>query len=118
MQNAMRIEEYAFGHMTIAGHSYDQDVIVFPDRVIAGWWRREGHSLCLEDVDDVLDSNPDVLIVGTGASGRMSVPDSTRKAIQERGIELKDCTTGEAVELFNQYIESGQHVVGAFHLTC
>jgi hypothetical protein len=29
--------------------------MVLPERVVPGWWRKHGHKLVLEDLDQVLD---------------------------------------------------------------
>jgi hypothetical protein len=114
----MKIEAYSFGCMKIDGTEYRSDVIVFPDKVKSGWWRQEGHSLSVADLGEVIEFGPEVLIVGTGASGIMDVPASTVEALREKGIEVVAATTGEAWRLFNEYIRQGKNVVGAFHLTC
>jgi hypothetical protein len=53
-----RIEEYEFGRVLVDGEVHRQDVIVLPGRVVAAWWRREGHGLVLEDLQEVLDELP------------------------------------------------------------
>ncbi len=35
----MHIDSYSFGSMTVDGTGYGHDLIVFPDRVMSGWWR-------------------------------------------------------------------------------
>lgn len=62
----MQIDRYRFGHINIAGHSYDADVIIFPDHVQKNWWRREGHRLATDDIETVLAQKPKLLVVGTG----------------------------------------------------
>ena len=62
----MHIDHYSFGRIGIEGHSYDADVIVFPDHVQERWWRREGHRLAREDLETVLAENPQILVIGTG----------------------------------------------------
>jgi hypothetical protein len=114
----MRIESYSFGVMKIDGIEYRTDLIVFPDRIEQNWWRRQGHSLSIEDLEDVLDFKPEVLIVGKGASGLMQIPASTKKVLQEQEIELVAENTGRAWQLFNEKIQKGKKAVGAFHLTC
>jgi len=118
MSNSNTIEHYSFGSMKINGREYQKDLIVFPDKILPGWWRREGHSLSIEDLKEVLNYKPDILIVGKGSSGMMSIPESTKKTISERDIELVAENTDKAVKMFNEYIEKGKKVVGAFHLTC
>ncbi|MBN2317549.1 MAG: hypothetical protein JXR49_00640 [Acidobacteria bacterium] len=114
----MKVEEYEFGRIRIDGREYRNDVIVFLDRVSPEWWRKDGHSLAVEDLKEVLQYNPDLLIVGRGAYGVMRIPGETREALREKHIQLIDDITGQAVQLFNERIEKGEKAVGAFHLTC
>ncbi len=113
----MHIDSYDFGKIVIDGTSYSSDVIIYPDRVDTGWWREEGHSLSLKDVQSIIEYEPEVLIIGTGSYGAMHIPKETREHIESKGIRLIVNTTGEATESFNQTKKSGK-VVGAFHLTC
>ena len=114
----MRIDSYSFGVMKIEGAEYRADLIVFPDRIKPNWWRKQGHSLAIEDLRDALDFEPEVLIVGKGASGMMVIPALTKEMIQGKGIELIAYNTGQAWGVFNEQVEKGRKVVGAFHLTC
>lgn len=114
----MKIESYSFGVIKIDGTEYRNDVIVFPDRVSPNWWRKEGHSLCMEDLKEVLDYSPDMLIIGVGANGVMEVPEAAKNRLQEKGIRTVIEKTTAAVDIFNREIEQGTRAVGAFHLTC
>ena len=114
----MRVESYSFGLMKIDGTEYQQDLIVFPDKIRPNWWRSQGHSLAIDDLQDVIEFKPELLIIGTGASGLMDVPTSTQKTLQDEGIEVIAKDTRQACSIFNEQIEKGKKVVGAFHLTC
>ncbi|MBL7156762.1 MAG: Mth938-like domain-containing protein [Candidatus Omnitrophica bacterium] len=114
----MKVDNYAFGSMTVDGKVHNQDLIVFPDTIKPNWWRKEGHSLMEEDIKEIIDYKPDVLIIGKGAYGVMAIPESTRKLLKSNNIELIDRNTPEAYKVFNQYVEKGKKAVGAFHLTC
>jgi len=114
----MHIDYYAYGTMIVDGKSYEKDLIIFPERIIANWWRKEGHSLDVEDLKEVIEGDPEILIIGKGDSSVMQIPESTKKAIDKKGIELIEKDTHEAVKSFNELIKSDKKVVGAFHLTC
>lgn len=114
----MKIENYSFGKMTINGKSYNNDLIVFPDKIESNWWREEGHSLSLEDLDSVLQYNPDYLIVGCGEQGQMDVPSKTKAELKKRNIDIVSGKTAAMCVLFNRYMEADEKAVGAFHLTC
>jgi len=114
----MRIDSYSFGVMKVDGREYRQDLIIFPDKIRSNWWRREGHSLAIEDLGDIIEFKPELLIVGTGASGMMEIPAATKQALQNAGIQIIVQKTSQACNTFNQQAECGKKVVGAFHLTC
>ena len=111
------INSYDFGRIVINGKRYNSDLIVFSDKVKDGWWRNEGHRLHVEDLKDVLEAKPEVLVVGTGYSGMMTVPPETRKYVESEGIELIAQNTREACKTFNHLVKS-RKVVAALHLTC
>lgn len=111
------IESYSFGRITIDGHEYASDVLVYPDSVQDGWWRKEGHHLQLEDLDDVLRRSPDVLVIGRGTFGRMKVSPELRDALEQRGLRVIAARTPEAVRRYNELRNEGE-VVAALHLTC
>jgi len=112
------IDDYAFGRITIDGMTYTSDVIIYPDHVDPSWWRLTGHRLQPEDLSDVFAAEPEVLVVGQGNPGLMRVPEATRRAAAERGIELVVCKTDEACRRYNELAAQGRKVVAALHLTC
>jgi len=111
------IDSYHSGEIVINGKKYSSDVIIFPARVQGSWGRSKVHELCLKDITGVMAENPEVLIVGTGASGLVTVPPEVQKAIKARGIKLIVEPTSEACNTYNQLSRS-QKVVTALHLTC
>jgi len=114
------IESYDFGIILINGKRYTSDVIVFPERVVDGWWRKEGHRLSVEDLNEILnhEPKPEVLLVGTGYYGLVKVSPDVENALKSQGIELKVQPTKEACQAFNKLLKSNKRVAGAFHLTC
>lgn len=111
-----RLEWYRFGHLTVDGTEETRDLIVLPDGVVRNWWRRDGHSLVLEDLTEVLDRLPGHLVVGTGAVGRLDPDPSVLDALRERGIEVEVLRTAEAVRRYGELDPST--VAAALHLTC
>lgn len=114
----MRIDSYSFGRIVIDGKEHTSDVIIYPDRLDAFWWRREGHLLVPEDLSEVLTHPPQVLVIGTGHNGVMQVPRKTVEAFQQQGIEVHIARTGDAVALFNRLQQEHARIVAALHLTC
>lgn len=114
----MKITHYSFGKIIIDNNEYTADLIVFPDSIYPSWWRKEGHGLCMEDLAEVLKRDINVLVIGTGAYGRMKVTEALIKELKKKGIETFVGDTEKAVALFNQFLNEGKKVAGAFHLTC
>ncbi len=113
----MRIDDYGFGRIVISGKAYTSDVIIYPDKIDPSWWREEGHELREADLSGVMAAAPEILVIGTGFSGFMQVPEHTLNFLRSKGIRLYVERTGRAVELFNEKKNEGK-IVGAFHLTC
>ncbi|MDA8387544.1 MAG: Mth938-like domain-containing protein [Nitrospiraceae bacterium] len=111
----MEITQYEFGRIRIDGKAYTGDLIIYPDRIEASWWRRQGHLLQPEDISGILKDPPDVLIIGTGHNGVMQVSKRTLAALREKAIEFHALKTAEAVKLFNS--RTGRKAA-ALHLTC
>jgi len=112
------IEEYDFGRIKVSGKTYYRDLIVFPDKIIPDWWRREGHNLCIEDLQKVLERKPDILIIGNGYSGIMRVPNNVIKELESMGIKVIVLKTQEAVNEYNNLAKQNKKVAAALHLTC
>lgn len=112
-----KIDSYRFGQIVINGLKYTSDVIIYPDRVQADWWRDESHKLSLKDITGIMKENPEVLLVGTGASGLMRVLPEVEQEAEAKNIRLIVQPTGEACEIYNQ-LSQIQRVVAALHLTC
>ena len=113
----MKIEKYGFGSIVIDGKEYTDDVIITPSGVLPDWWRTKGHHVSLFDLAQAIEPTPKKLIIGTGASGMLTVSEEVRSHCTARGIELIEMPTPEAVVEYNS-LEDKSHTVAALHLTC
>jgi len=114
----VEITHYTFGEIDIDGKRYHSDVIITSKNVKHNWWRKEGHNLAIDDLDDVIETNPLIVIIGTGYYGRLQVPEITRAFLEEKGIQVEVAPTSDAVERFNQLQQECARIVAALHLTC
>jgi hypothetical protein len=110
------IDDYRFGHIVIDGKEHSRDVIVLPNRVVANWWRKDGHSLVTEDLADVIEELPPNIVVGSGAYGRMKPDSSVIEELEGRGIKVEILPTEEAVDRYRQLDPA--KAAAALHLTC
>jgi len=112
------IEDYRFGNIRIDGKNYTSDVKIINGKVKPNWWRKEGHNLFPEDIQDILEAKPEVLVVGTGAYGVMKISSQVRKLLEQKKIELIEAKTEKAAQIYNELLQSGKKVAFAAHLTC
>jgi hypothetical protein len=115
--NPPKIDSYHFGKIVIDGQAYDKDLIIAPHGVTPNWWRAEGHSLAMGDLEVVLEAPPEVLVIGQGAYGYMKLPDSIRQELESAGMEVLVQRTAEACQTYNRLLVDRQ-VIAALHLTC
>jgi hypothetical protein len=116
-----RIAEYSFGCITVGARTCTTDVIIRPGEVKEGWWRKQGHGVCLDDLAAILADPPGRILFGQGHTGLMQVPEDVRAALEARGIEVFAMPTAEAVTLWNEWYDAeGESLdaAAAFHLTC
>jgi len=112
-----RIESYSFGKITVDGKAYSSDLIILPGGVRPGWWRKEGHSLHRDDLQEVIEARPDVLVIGTGNVGLMQVPQETVECLTAHGVRVEMERTAAACQRYNELAKTEQ-VAAALHLTC
>jgi len=110
------IDDYAFGRIVVDGQVHSRDVILLPNRVVAGWWRKDGHALVMGDLAEVIDDLPRTLVVGSGAYGRMRPDPAALEELERRGIKVEVVPTGEAVDRYRGLDPAS--TAAALHLTC
>ncbi len=114
----MKIESYRFGFIQIDGKDYRNDVKLIGERVVPEWWRSQGHLVQVRDVQDLLKTNPEICIFGTGAYGSMRVSEAVKSELQDRGIKVLIEKTESACHTYNRLLQDGKKIVAGFHLTC
>jgi len=112
------IEKYDFGRIKVSGKTYFRDIIIFPNEILPNWWRKEGHNLCMEDLEEIIKRKPDILVIGNGYSGVMRVPRDVVEELEKMGIRVIVKNTREAVKEYNRLAQEGKNVAAALHLTC
>jgi hypothetical protein len=111
-----RLEDYSFGRLTVDGQEHTRDLIVLPDRIVSGWWRREGHSLAMEDLDEVLDERPGQLVLGVGAHSQLRPDPAVIAELERRRVRVECLPTDAAVRRYGELDE--RTTAAALHLTC
>jgi len=111
------IQSYNFGKITINENSYNSDLIIYKNEINDKWWRKEGHNLCIDDIQEIINKKPDILIIGTGAYGLMKVPPELINYLEKINIQVIVKKTKEACVEYNKLCQD-KYVIAALHLTC
>lgn len=112
------IEAYTFGKIIINGTQYTSDLKIIDGTVIPDWWRKEGHEVAAADIPDILESRPDILVIGKGKPGLMVADQSLHDTLLAKNIALVEEKTSKAIKTFNRLYSEGKKVAAGFHLTC
>lgn len=113
----MKIEEFKFGAFRIDGRQYLDDIKIINGKV-RYWQTREGHLLKLKDIQDLFEGNPEIIIIGTGASGFLQVSPEIKDEIMKKRITLFVEKTELACKRFNDLIAKEKKVNAILHATC
>jgi hypothetical protein len=112
------IEKYTSGRIIVNNKTYNQDLKIIQGQVVDNWWRKTGHRVDANDMKDVLDASPDIIVIGTGYAENMRVAQDLTSETRQRNIKVIAEDTYKAVHTFNDLFSKGKNVSGAFHLTC
>ena len=118
----IQFESTSFGKVVIDGKTYG-DVLIANNEVVPrnrGLLRKvfgTSHKINEEEVERLLEGDVEVIIIGTGQSGVLSVDSRIREKINSADVELIEAKTPEAIKLFNSL--TGEKKVNALiHTTC
>jgi hypothetical protein len=104
------IESYKFGQIIINGKKYNSDLIIFKDHIYDSWWRKEGHNLCIDDIKEIINKKPDILIIGTGHFGLMKVPKELIENVKSSGVrQVIVKKTGDACTEYNKLYKKNNY---------
>jgi hypothetical protein len=116
----MRIEDFAFGRITIDGVQYEHDVVIDRGRVSK---RNKTPSKPLRDAygHTPLSAAEDIpwtcrrLVIGTGAHGSLPVDDDVRREAARREVELVVLPTAQAIKTLRAAPAATNAIL---HVTC
>ncbi len=108
------IQSYTFGRYIIDGKEYQYDIKIICGRIST--WRN--HQMKVEDILDLIEAEPEFIVIGTGASGVLQIKDEIIDLIKSKGIRLIIEKTGMACEEYNRLETEGRKVCAILHGTC
>ena len=112
------ITDFSFGKIVCGGKIYSNDIKIINGQVIADWWRKSGHRVDIEDISDILEAKPDILVIGKGSPGLMRSTASLRAYLTANNIELFEEKSSRAIRLFNRFYRETKRVAAGIHVGC
>lgn len=120
---AIKLESTKFGRVTINGKAYP-DVLLVGDEIIPRNLRRlhrrygTAHLVPPEELDQLLEAGPEVLVIGTGQQGLLNVDGCLKELAKEAGVSLVVKRTPLALCEYQRLVAEGKKVNALIHVTC
>jgi hypothetical protein len=118
----MSIDRTEFGSITIAGKTYDHDVVIRLSNEVVKRKKKlskriygTGHMVSEEEARFVFEKGCKELIFGTGQYGNAALSPEAAAFLDKKGCHVVAQRTPEAVQTFNA---CRKPKVGLFHVTC
>jgi len=91
-----KIDKLSFGSIIIEGKKYRRDVLIFADGTVkkrnGGFLMFGSHNIKKEEIEELIQGEPETIIIGTGTSGKASLAPRSRKLEQGKESELDSST--------------------------
>jgi len=112
------IEAVSFGSIVIDGSKFTSDLIIYPDGLVVDSWRRaKGPRLSRKDIAALIESEPEVIVAGTGINGLMQPDPGLVDFLAKQGIGFLAAKNEKAMALYNEQALT-KRVGAGFHLFC
>jgi hypothetical protein len=117
-----KIDDTAFGSITIAHEEYDHDVIIRLDGEVKKRKKKlskalygTSHIVSLAEAQYVYESGAQRLIVGSGQGGNVTLSGEAQNFFEQMQCAVQLLPTPKAIRCWN---EAEGAVIGLFHVTC
>jgi uncharacterized protein len=113
--NGNTINGYDPGTVVVNGNRHNHSLIVLPDQLITEWRPGCYFELQQEDLQELLQLNPEVVLLGTGPRQEFPAPSLLALFLEQQiGIETMD--TASACRTYNILAAEGRRVAAALLL--
>jgi hypothetical protein len=117
-----KISSFNFGFIVVDGKQYIHDVVILPDGTVkereASKGRLGSHTISWREVVNIINGQPEVIIIGTGTSAMAKLTEDVGINIRRANLNLVVLPSYQAVERFNQLTGEGKRVAALIHITC
>jgi hypothetical protein len=116
------VVEDGWGFVEVEGLGRFRDVKLWPSGGRSWDWRETGTDhqpgiLCA-DVTELLNHEPDLVILSRGRQGRLGVSPETLSLLETHGVPVVREKTDAALATYNRLAGEGRRVAGLFHSSC
>jgi uncharacterized protein len=101
---------YEPGRIVVDGRSYNEGLIVSPERIVPGWGPEIAADLAEKHFEAIVALDPQVIVLGTGKHQVFPEPRVYLTAMQ-RGVGVEVMDTGAACRTYNILMAEGRRVV-------
>lgn len=106
---------YGSGYVLVNQKRYDNNLITMPDHIIENWQVQTFEQLSEEHFELLLPFQPEIVLLGTGATLQFPSPLVTKKLTSVKiGVEVMD--TNAACRTYNILMAEGRNVAAALLL--
>ena len=112
------IADFSFGRIVVNDQTYTNDIKIIHGQGVADWWRKSGHRVDIEDISDILEAKPEILVIGRGSPGLMKSTVSLRAYLTANNIELIEKKSAQAIRVFNKFYRQTERIAAGIHVGC
>ena len=107
-----RINSYGQGLIQIGNDCFVSSVIITPSNIIDNWQPQTFVDIALHHLDQILETKPELILLGTGR--RQHFPDNDLfLKIAQLNIGFEVMNTGAACRSYNVLLQEGRNVAAA-----
>ena len=117
-----KIDDTAFGSITIGGEVFERDVIIRLGGQVKKRKKKlskaiygTSHTLSLDEAKHVYEKGTERLVIGTGQYGALQLSNDAEAYFRDKGCQVDLMPTPDAIDAWNQ---AQGAVIGLFHVTC
>lgn len=109
------IRDVSAGHLRINDEIYREPVALTPENILEGAPSKPVRRLAVEDLQPLLDAEPDIILLGTGEKGHFA-PRELQFALARAGVGLEVMTSAAAARTFNVLASEGRSVAALIYV--
>jgi hypothetical protein len=117
-----RVRDHSWGHLAVERVGDLGDAKLWPGGGREWNWAETGThhepGIQPDDVQELLDHDPEVVVLTRGRELRLQVMDATLELLESRGVRLVRDETSAAIDAYNDLVDQGVRVAALVHSTC